>query len=125
MRAYRESKSISTPESTGTTINRIVQIYSREAAKIFGDKLRAVILFGSYARGDFDEESDIDLMVLLDLPREQITDARKKMRIIADKLDMEYNCVISAVFQSYDFYEDYKSASPFYQNVEREGILVG
>lgn len=32
---------------------------------IFSDKLKRVILFGSYARGDYDEESDIDVMLML------------------------------------------------------------
>ena len=106
-------------------VNQIIRIYSKDAARIFGNKLKAVILYGSYARGDFDNESDIDLMVLLDMPREQMPEARKKMRRTADRLDMEYGCVISSTFQSYDYFEDYKSVSPFYQNVEKDGVLVG
>ncbi len=103
----------------------IIQIYSKEAMNIFGDKLKAVILYGSYARGDFDSERDIDIMVLLDLPEERMAEARKKMRHIADYLDLKYDCVISSVFQSYDSFENYKSASPFYQNVEKDGVLIG
>lgn len=33
---------------------------------IFEDRLKKVILFGSYARGDYDGESDIDIMVMVD-----------------------------------------------------------
>ncbi|MCD7766923.1 MAG: nucleotidyltransferase domain-containing protein [Lachnospiraceae bacterium] len=109
----------------GIPIRQIMQIYAKEAMKVFGDRLKAVILYGSYARGDFDSESDIDIMVLLDLPDEQMAEARKKMRRIADDLDLKYDCVISSIFQSYDSFENYKSASPFYQNVERDGVLVG
>jgi len=107
----------------GTPVRKIIQIYAKEAMKIFGDRLKAVILYGSYARGDFDSESDIDIMVLLDLPEEQMAEARKKMRCIADALDLKYDCVISSIFQSYDSFECYKSVSPFYQNVERDGVL--
>ncbi|MCD7835595.1 MAG: nucleotidyltransferase domain-containing protein [Lachnospiraceae bacterium] len=107
------------------SVRTIIQIYSKEAMNIFGDKLKAVILYGSYARGDFDSESDIDIMVLLDLPEERMAEARKKMRHIADYLDLKYDCVISSVFQSYDSFENYKSASPFYQNVEKDGVLIG
>lgn len=99
--------------------------YAMEAKRIFGDRLKSVILYGSYARGDFEFDSDIDIMVLLDMPREELTEARKKMRATADALDMEYDCVISSVFQSHDIFEDYKSASPFYQNVERDGVVYG
>ena len=107
------------------SVRTIIQIYSKEAMNIFGDKLKAVILYGSYARGDFDSESDIDIMVLLDLPEERMAEARKKMRHIADYLDLKYDCVISSVFQSYESFENYKSASPFYQNVEKDGVLIG
>lgn len=108
-----------------TPVREVVQNYSLEAKRIFGSQLKAVILYGSYARGDFDRDSDIDIMVLLDIPREQLPEARKKMRATANELDMEYDCVISSVFQSYDVFECYKCASPFYQNIEREGVLVG
>jgi len=111
--------------SEGTPVRQIIQIYAKEAMKIFGDRLKAVILYGSYARGDFDSESDIDIMVLLDLPEEQMAEARKKMRRIADDLDLKYDCVISSIFQSYDCFENYKAVSPFYQNVEKDGVLVG
>lgn len=112
-------------DTSGIPVRQIIQIYAKEAMKIFGDRLKAVILYGSYARGDFDSESDIDIMVLLDLPAEQMAEARKKMRSVADVLDLKYDCVISSTFQSYDSFESYKSVSPFYQNVERDGVIVG
>lgn len=106
-------------------VKHIVQEYSAEAKKIFGDRLKSVILFGSYARGDFEADSDIDLMVLLDVPSEQLPEARKKMRNTANALDMTYDCVISSVFQTYDIFEEHKSDLPFYQNVEKDGVFIG
>ena len=47
------------------------------------------------------------------------------MRKTADRLDLEYDCVISAAFQSYDAFEAYRGASVFYANVEKEGLKVG
>ena len=44
---------------------------------------------------------------------------------MADKLDLEYDCVVSAVFQSKQLYDEHKPVSVFYQNVEREGLRVG
>lgn len=82
-------------------------------------------MFGSCARGDFDNESDIDLLVLLDVAPEKLPEARSKMRSIADKLDLQYDVVISAVFQNYNIFEEYKEASGFYKNIEREGLIIG
>lgn len=103
-------------------IKKIGGKYAKEAKKIFGNELKAAILYGSYARGDSDSESDIDIMVLLDIPNECLPDARKKMRETANALDLEYDCVISSSFQAYDTFKNYKEVSSFYQNVERDGI---
>lgn len=87
--------------------------------------LKAVVLYGSCAREDYDDESDIDLLVLLDTTPNKLPEARNKMRPIADTLDMKYDVVISAVIQSYDIYNEYKEASGFYKNVEKEGVIIG
>ena len=46
-------------------INRITIAVTEGARNIFGDKLVSVILYGSSARGDYDTESDVDIMLLL------------------------------------------------------------
>ena len=38
-----------------TKLNKITQEVSRKVQALLGDRLRNVILYGSYARGDFDE----------------------------------------------------------------------
>ena len=40
--------------------------------KIYGSHLKSVILYGSYARGDYTKDSDIDIMILVDLPDEKL-----------------------------------------------------
>jgi len=110
---------------TRETIHEIINQYTQEAKQQFGTSLKAVVLYGSFARGDYDNESDIDLLVLLDVVTAKLPEARSKMRPMADKLDLQYDAVISAVFQSNDIYIEYKEASGFYKNVEKEGIIIG
>jgi predicted nucleotidyltransferase len=110
---------------TSEIIQEIVNQYTLEAKRQFGTTLKMVLLYGSCAREDYDDESDIDLLVLLDITPDELPDARRKMRPIADKLDMKYDVVISAVFQSYDIFNEYKEASGFYKNVEKEGMIIG
>jgi uncharacterized protein len=40
--------------------------YAAELRRLFGERLRDVRLFGSYARGDANDDSDIDVLVLVD-----------------------------------------------------------
>lgn len=103
-------------------IETVVRQFSDEAKQIYGPTLRQVILFGSCARGDFSADSDIDIMVLLDVPQEQISDARKKMLSTADRLDLHYDVVLTPVFQNAALYEKYLPVSKFYQNVRDEGV---
>ncbi|NMG83432.1 MAG: nucleotidyltransferase domain-containing protein [Methanosarcinales archaeon] len=44
--------------------NEIAKGFADDILKIFGDKIQNVILFGSVARGESDEESDIDILVI-------------------------------------------------------------
>lgn len=110
---------------TQEKIVEVVKAYVNDAHIVFESKLKSVILFGSCARGDYDDESDIDLLVLLGVPSDQIPFERRKMRKTANRLDLEYDCVISAVFQSYDLFETHKETSVFYSNILREGLKVG
>ena len=38
----------------------------------FGKNLKSIIVYGSYARGDYNESSDIDIMILVTLSENQI-----------------------------------------------------
>lgn len=107
---------------TPKTIEEVVRKFASEAKSIYGPALGEVILFGSCARGDFAPDSDIDVMVLLDVPQEAISTERRKMMAASDRLDLDYDVLLSPVFQSRQTFERYLSASPFYQNVRKDGV---
>lgn len=103
-------------------IQTVVSQFTWEAKKIYGTALRDVILYGSCARGDFAADSDIDIMVLLDVRQEEIGDARKKILDVSDQIDLEYDVVLAPVIQSWQLYKQYMEVWGFYQNVGREGV---
>lgn len=49
------------------TVQGLIEQYVSEIKKIYGTHLRQIILYGSYARGDYGPDSDIDIMILLDI----------------------------------------------------------
>jgi len=106
-----------------TTLNQILSRVRAEAENIFGDKLVDVILFGSYARGDYDRESDIDIMVRVNVDRHDLYEYRKKMNA-ANELSLEHDIVVSTKLQDNFIFERYKNSLPFYQNVMKEGVLI-
>ena len=45
----------------------LIKQYVEEVKKIYGSHVRQIILYGSYARGDFRPDSDVDIMILADM----------------------------------------------------------
>jgi predicted nucleotidyltransferase len=82
-----------------------------------------LILYGSYARGDYRDDSDVDLLVLLD--QEKITRTDEK-RIKYPLYDIEFNTgtIISPLVFSKKDWETRHRITPFYENVNREGQVL-
>ena len=97
--------------------------YSRET---FGDKLEAVILYGSYARGDYDEGSDIDVMVLVDLNREALSSFEDGFDTLSPDLSLaDDDCTtISLILESSAHFHRWLPVIPFYKNVMGEGVRI-
>ena len=107
---------------TPERIREVVSQFALGAKQVYGSSLQEIILYGSCARGDFSADSDIDLLVLLDVPQDRINQERKKIISISDRLDMDYDVVLAPVFQSKQVFDRYLPASAFFQNVITEGI---
>lgn len=109
---------------TESQLNKILQRVVNESKNIFGVKLKSVILFGSYARGDFDEESDIDVLILVDLPSDELVNYRTQIDSICGALLWEYGIVISVIEKDVKTYNQYSEVLPFYKNIAKEGVKI-
>jgi len=97
----------------------LAEFVQRLRAK-FGDQVLLVRLFGSKARGDFDEESDIDVLVVVTNGDWQFGD---EVALEACDSMLEYNVVISSLVLSADRYHWMRSVgAPFYREAERDGV---
>ncbi len=54
------------------SLNGILGKYVEDIHRLYGERLKTVILYGSYARGDFKPDSDIDIMILVDMLEQEI-----------------------------------------------------
>lgn len=105
-------------------INYLVEEYARQVRQFFRDDLKQVIVFGSYARGDYNEHSDIDIMLLVNLNDEQIHEKFYDVCDLAFDFEMEYGVVISPIIKNANHFSKWSDTLPFYRNVNREGVLV-
>ena len=87
--------------------------------RIYGDKLKAVYLYGSYARGDARTDSDIDVMVVLNNYKSygEETDRTGKL---TSNLSLGYGISISRVLMKEMQWKE--SDKPVLQNIRREGL---
>lgn len=107
---------------TREKIQDVMNIFAKEAKQLYGNILKEIILYGSCARGDFSDDSDIDVLILLNVPLDQISEQRDRIQDVTNRLDLDYDVVLAPVCQTLEVYERYAHVSPFYQNIKKEGV---
>lgn len=105
-------------------IQDILLLFAQRARKLMGKDLRKVLVYGSYARGDYDENSDVDIMILTSLPENEIEQVEDALYDEAFDFMMEYKIQISVIVKNEEHFKYWLGALPFYDNVEREGVEI-
>ena len=105
-----------------------INIFLKDAYKriknLYNDHLVKIILYGSYARGDYKEDSDIDIMILVRCDEKEIKKRRDDIISIKSELGMEYNLYVSAIVQSVDYFNDHINVLPIFKNISKEGVEI-
>ena len=112
------------PHLAISNINGVIQEVVQASKDTLGSKLDKVILFGSYARGDFDEESDIDFLIVANVSQEEASIQRANIRSKIPFVDLDYNIVVSLNVTGRETYNNYADILPVYKNVVKEGVLL-
>ena len=93
--------------------SQIVEAYR----DIYGQSIKNIVMYGSFARGDFD--------AIVVGERQEL---QKKLEEVWDKasdIGLEHDAVVSPVVIPYEEFIEYKDKLPYYQNIDKEGIIVG
>jgi predicted nucleotidyltransferase len=105
----------------GPVRNLLLQ-YVKQVHEIYGNELKTVILYGSYARGDYNSTSDVDIMILVDTTEEII---KKKGRILSNltfDFNLDYDMMIMPIVKDINHFQYWLQADPFYRNIKNEGV---
>lgn len=109
------------PDVLEKIIRQIVKLYHNT----YGNDLISVYLYGSYARGDYDSESDIDFVAIVDGERYLL---QKKLDTILDvtcDLSLNNDILISPKVIPYAEFKNFNTKLPYYMNIVKEGKRVG
>ena len=108
---------------TRAQLDGIIKEIVEFSKKTFGNKFQNVILYGSYARGDYDDESDIDIMIMVDMSREELNKYRMTFSEFFSDMNLKNGVFLTSKLQSKSYFNEWQHAMPFYQNVMKEGVI--
>lgn len=95
-----------------------------QALKLLADDIYKIYLYGSYARGDFTSESDIDIMIILHCDKEKVRNYRKQISIMASRIGLENDIELSLLLRDKKSFEEGQVVLPFYRNIVNEGVAI-
>ena len=112
------------PVYTLDQVKPMVAEMSARMAQLFPEGISDVVLYGSYARNEAEDGSDVDIMYLVDAPRSVIAQRSWQVGSAAADLLLEYGVVLSPVVENRDYFRTHARTLPFFQNVQREGVRL-
>ncbi len=91
---------------------------------LFKDRLTAVILYGSCARQDFNDESDVDIALIVNMGREEIKKYDCKIVELMNYIMMKFEILLSINEIPLSEFEEYKDTLPYYKAINKEGVRI-
>lgn len=102
-------------------LRQVLHHLKQELTALYHDRLEALVLYGSFARCEETDNSDVDVLVVLKGEVSQV-DEIWRMGEVGTKLLLEHDELVSIVPTSHEAF--YKSDSPLLQAIHQEGILI-
>ena len=102
--------------------NNEIILMIKESIKAIAPRA-TIILYGSYARGDSNSDSDIDILILLD--KKNVTrDDEIKIKYPLYDIEFDTGQIISPLVISKKKWNTLHRITPFYYNVTKEGVVL-
>ena len=107
----------------GTT-RTLLEQYTEILKGIYGNHLKVVILYGSYARGDFRPDSDVDIMILVDMSDLELKAYGQQLSYMTYDFNMDHDLDIKPIAKSEAHFNKWIVNYPFYSNIHKEGVVL-
>jgi predicted nucleotidyltransferase len=116
----RRSESMCTKNELKRIVSELVKVYQ----SVYGDQIVKIVLYGSYARGNYDSESDVDMVALVRGDREVLQEQLKQVWDVSSELEIEFGTILSPAVIPYEEYEQFVDILPYYKNIAEEGVVI-
>jgi len=117
----RNFQNIMILENNTIKLSSLLKDLQEYMINVFHDRLNRIYVFGSYARGDNDNESDVDFLVIID------DDINKYDDIILDiivEISLKHDKVVPIFLENHDAFNKYSNIKPLYKIIKQEGIEI-
>jgi len=108
----------------GVTVQQIIDRYVIALRQLYGAHLKQIILYGSYAREDYTDSSDVDIMILVDLPEDQLDMESDALSELGFDYNVKYDIWLMPIVKNINHFQYWSQAYPFYANVAKEGVVL-
>jgi len=107
-------------------INEVKEECTSLVRDLLKEDLVEVVLYGSCARGDYTEDSDIDIALLTKVNRLEAKKYEDDLASIATEIAMKHFAIVNFVCLPFDEFEEKKTWYPYFMNIAEEGeVLYG
>lgn len=101
-----------------------IEQYIEYLQKAFKNSLVGVILYGSYARGENNADSDVDIMILLDMNDDSLSESIKILSEITYEFNVNNDIYVSPIMENNEVFNKMAEYDPFYYNVRKDGVYL-
>ena len=106
-------------------VSIIISSYLQEIRQALGKDYVEAVVYGSFARDEYTKESDIDIAIFTERKPEEFYLLVNQIAEITFEYNVEYDVILSPVFQNVSLFDRMLKAVPYYQSIKREGISFG
>lgn len=121
---FNQSDIMTGRDNMQVNVINIMTEFAGKIKELLGNTLDSVILYGSYARGDYSVLSDVDVMILVTLTESEIKDISDQISDLAFDYMMTYSIDISPVVENIEHFNYWVDNLPYYRNVRDEGVKL-
>lgn len=106
-------------------IEKILNDFVNKQLDAYGNSIEKIILYGSYARGDYTKDSDVDIMVLTSI-KDKDTVSRQLNAMYDSVYDyqLDLGVEVNPNMQNIDFYNSWLGKYPYYDNISKDGVVL-
>ena len=109
---------------TGKDIEYACDVMKKSVPEVLNEHLIKMIVYGSAARNDFSDDSDIDIAILTDLDRETIKNYDSALMDIVTEIAIDNGAIVEYICVPYSEFESKKSWYSYFKNIEKDGVRI-